>query len=519
MSNQIRIITPSETVTAADKWRVRFEKGLAAVKLIFRGRKLSKRNIVDAYSSLPVRKKTILVLGLGCNVRGSMQYVLNELNSSPEFKGYKIYVRTKDNTYDIVRGYIRQNGWNRTTAFRKGYRTFMESAEYLITESYFPYQWIPKTEQKLIDLWHGTPLKCIGVIKNGNKAHLQAIQQKNFLRSDYCLYPNEFTREVMERSFQIAPLMKAKALMLGYPRTAGLLMVTEERQREIRQQLAPNDEKLFAYMPTFRGYLSDEDSVDRERKLLEYLDARLTDGQILLVNLHHRIGKALDCSSFRHIRNFPPLIDSYELLTATDALITDYSSVFFDYLVLGKQIILYMEDFDTYRSYQGLNMDLAELPFDLAYSLDEIITFLNRGKDYDDTEIRNRLCAFDSAENARKLCRVFTGSTEGLDIVPPVANGKKKVLFFSEDCRPGRQTEFLHSFVRNRDPEACDFWVGCDTNRTSENLDSAYPMLHETSVIASDVKFELSSVGEPLRKAVIDGAVSFEKAIRYLRNE
>ncbi|MCR5067577.1 MAG: hypothetical protein K6A14_05910, partial [Erysipelotrichaceae bacterium] len=46
-----------------------------------------------------------------------------------------------------------------------------------------------------------------------------------------------------------------------------------------------------------------------------------------------------------------------------------------------------------------------------------------------------------------------------------------------------------------------------------------YPMLHETSVIASDVKFELSSVGEPLRKAVIDGAVSFEKAIRYLRNE
>ena len=90
-------------------------------------------------------------------------------------------------------------------------------------------------------------------------------------------------------------------------------------------------------MPTFRGYLDDEETIKREKEFLSFLDEKLTDDQILYVNLHHHISQGLDCSEFKHIHTFPPLIDSYELLTATDALISDYSSVFFDYLVLGKR--------------------------------------------------------------------------------------------------------------------------------------------------------------------------------------
>lgn len=290
--------------------------------------KRSKRNEMDYYFSESVNDKTILISGLGRGVRGSMQYLLNELNSSDLYEGYKIYVRTDaERTDAVVNEYIEKNGWIRTSTVPKGFARYMESCKYLITESYFPYTWIKKPGQVMIDLWHGTPLKKLGVNKSGNKCHKTAIQQKNFLNADYLMYPNEFTKQIMWDSYRITSLLSAKALMMGYPRTAGILKSAEKEAEEIRKKLAPNGEHIYAYMPTFRGHLSDEEAIAREVEFLNYLDSKLRDDQILYVNLHHHIKEGLRCDGYRHIRLFPPLIDSYSLLAATDALISDYSSV------------------------------------------------------------------------------------------------------------------------------------------------------------------------------------------------
>ncbi|MBP3233805.1 MAG: CDP-glycerol glycerophosphotransferase family protein [Eubacterium sp.] len=489
-------------------------------KLIrFKGQRHSDKSIIDSFYNVKVIDKTVLIQGLGLNVRGSIQYILNELNYDEKFKDYKIYVRTKEETDEIVKKYIKQNNWSRTTTVLKGYYNKLESCKYLLTESYFPYQWIKKKDQIYINIWHGTPLKKIGVIKNGNKSHRQANQQKNFLSTDYFLYPNDFTRDTMFKSFDIASLMQGKALMLGYPRTAGLLKVSPDKTAEIRKALAPNGEKIYAYMPTFRGYLSDSDTIKREKELLSYLDERLTDEQILYVNLHHHVSEGLDCSSFRHIHTFPPLIDSYELLTATDALISDYSSVFFDYLVLGKQIILYIEDYETYSSQQGLNMKLRELPFDLAETKDDIISFLNKGKTYDDTEIKQKLCNYDSADAPSKLCRLFADDEEGLTLEDHPHDNRKKILVYSECCREGNETELLHLFSNQIDKSSYDYRICCDTNKTHQHKASAYPMLHEVQTISSEDDIRLSSIGAPLKDLYLSGNISFAKAMKYLIHE
>ena len=106
-------------------------------------------------------------------------------------------------------------------------------------------------------------------------------------------------------------------------------------------------------------------------ELLDYLDASLRDDQILFVNLHHRLSDVIDYEKFTHIKKFPPLVDSYALMAVSDALITDYSSVFFDYLTLGKQLILHVEDIEHYVRARGTYLDMLTLPFDMAYSKED----------------------------------------------------------------------------------------------------------------------------------------------------
>ena len=102
-------------------------------------------------------------------------------------------------------------------------------------------------------------------------------------------------------------------------------------------------------MPTWKDYLMVVQVVAESKELLDYLDANLREDQILYVNLHHRVSDSLDYSQFKRIRQFPPTVDSYKLLALTDALITDYSSVFYDYLALRRQIGLYCADYELYR--------------------------------------------------------------------------------------------------------------------------------------------------------------------------
>ena len=484
----------------------------------------ARDNIQDFYFNRKIKDNTVLISGLGRSVRGSMQYILNELNSNEDFKDFKIYVRTdKDLTDDVVKEYIERNNWKRTVAVNSHLGRYMESCKYLITESYFPYEWVKKPGQIMIDLWHGTPLKNLGVLKNGDKCHKTSIQQKNFLCADYLLYPNEFTRNVMWDSYKITSLLSAKALNMGYPRTSGMLKAKEYEAESIRKEIAPNGERVYAYMPTFRGYLSDEEAIARETELLDYLDGELKDDQILYVNLHHHIKEGLDCDKYKHIKLFPPLIDSYSLLAATDALISDYSSVFFDYLVLQKQIILYIEDYETYRSYQGLNIDIDELPFDLARTKDQIISMLETGKTYDDSEIFTSMCSNDAADNPEKFCRLFLSEEEGINITEIPSNDKGKVLLYAEGLAAGRDTDKLEEITKQYDKEKYEVYIGCDESKVAKNMRNdqcgAYPMLHDSLLISSKDKFVYSSIGAPLIKLYKEGKIPFKKAFKFLQYE
>lgn len=477
------------------------------------------KTVADRYYEEKIIPKTVALVGLGKNVRGNMQYILNELNWDEKFEEYRVYVRTSGETDETVRHYIKQNHWTRTETVvdDNRYNQILESAQYLITEVFFPESWVKKEGQTYINIWHGTPLKKLGLAKNSKNLHKDGNTQRNFIDADYLLYPNEYTKKNMLASYKVADLMQGKALNLGYPRTGGMLAASQMDLSDLRRQLAENGQHIYAYMPTWKDYLKVEQVVAESKELLDYLDANLSDDQILYVNLHHKVSDSIDYTAYKRIRKFPPTVDSYQLLALTDALITDYSSVFYDYLVLRRQIVLYCGDYELYRKKRGTYMDLMDLPFDKVASPQEVLEALNRGKDYDDETAYQEFCAYDSVDNAKKLCSLLTGNEENVSLEPIPHDGKKQILLYSESCEASKDTTLLQQYVRQCENSDKQLYIGCDMKQVDKNKKSAYPMLSEVPVIGTFTNIHPSAAGKVALTMYGEKKISFEDAMAVLQ--
>lgn len=477
---------------------------------------VGKRTVTDYYYDSKIVPGRVVLMGLGKNVRGSMQYILNELNHNDVFKDFHIYVKTAKDTEEIVKTYIRQNGWNRTEAVTPDsvYMELIETAQFLLTEVYLTAAWVKKEGQMYINIWHGTPLKKLGLAKNAKGKHKNGIQQSNFIDADYLLYPNDYTKKHMLESYKVADLMPGKVLKLGYPRTGGMLEAAQSDQTELCKMLAPNGEHIYAYMPTWKDYLKVDQVVAESKELLDYLDANLREDQILYVNLHHRVSDSLDYSQFKRIRQFPPTVDSYKLLALTDALITDYSSVFYDYLALRRQIVLYCADYELYRKKRGTYMDLMELPFDKAVTPEEVLAAINRGKTYDDEAAYQEFCAYDSVENAHKLCSLFLGTEDEVEVEAIPKNKKKKVMIYSDALSECTETQWLRKTAENcAGSDTVELFISCNQDMVNENKDSAYPLLNKVPVIGTTADYFPSAMGHTAKKLYESGKITIGQAM------
>lgn len=482
------------------------------------------KTIGDDYYEQQVQEKTVLMLGLGHGVRGSLQYILNELNTNPLYEDFQVFVRANRDSVKTVREYIKNNQWIRTRAVvsDRQYAMLMESAKYLICETYFPDGWVKKEGQISINIWHGTPWKKLGLAKNQKNLHKDGNTQKNFIDADYLMYPNDYTFRNMTDSYKVGRICTGKAAMIGYPRTGGMLQALHSDQSALKDRLAPGGEKLYAYMPTWKAYLTEEEVVAETRELLEYLDTVLQEDQILYCNLHHKVSDVIDYRQFVHIRQFPADVDSYALLAATEALITDYSSVFFDYLATRKQIILYCADYELYRKKRGVYMEISELPFDQCRTMEEVIEAINRGKTYDDTEVFERFCHYDSEENAARLCSLFFGEffSDQMDIRELPKNDRKKVLVYSERYQPSEMTdaiELMSERCRKDKKCRCELYLSGEMFAIDEQKERAYPLLKVTPVIGSRQDLHFSGKGKAIKELYEAGEIPFDEYLDYMQ--
>lgn len=478
--------------------------------------------VTDFYFENDIVENTVMLAGLGGSVRGNLFYLLDELNTSQAFDDYTIYVRTLEHTHDYVQRVIAERNWHRTIPVEDTveYDRLLTSVKYVLTEVNMPTSWAKKPEQVYINLWHGTPLKHMGCDKNARTDHTMGVKQRDFSWADYLIYPSHYMRDHMLSAYRIGPLVQGSAVMLGYPRTGGLLRALQEGETALRVELAPNGESVFAYMPTWKDYLKPDKVVEECDMFLRFADDHLRDDQILYVNLHHKLDDSIDYSSFRHVKKFPDRCDLYQYLAATDALVTDYSSILFDYLATEKHIVLFCPDYERYRKKRGLYLDFDELPFDIAHTPQETIKALNRGKTIDDEPAQQEFCSFDSAGNAALLSTLLTDAPSSSLAVERLGDGcTPSLMLFVENGADTAHAPLLEGLLATHCENDYHLYLGCDRQLVEKNRKTAYPLLFDFSVMGVNTEPHWGSLGRRVRRLVEAGHLPFNIAIRYLAQE
>ncbi|MDZ4910333.1 teichoic acid biosynthesis protein TagF, partial [Clostridium perfringens] len=183
--------------------------------------------------------------------------------------------------------------------------------------------------------------------------------------------------------------------------------------------------------------------------LLE-LDKRLTDKQIMYVNIHPLASSRIDYKMFKHIKPMPKYFETYEFLAATDCLITDYSSVMFDYALTKNKIILFTYDEEEYLNSRGTYLDINTLPFPLVKDVDELLNEIITDKSYNDSEFINNYCSYDSKYSCKNLCdTVILNKKNIMPTFEIPKNNKENVLIYVGNMAKNGITTSINIFLLN----------------------------------------------------------------------
>lgn len=243
------------------------------------------------------------------------------------------------------------------------YLYYLAKAKYLINNTSFPPYFCKRKNQIYLNTWHGTPLKTLGIDMNGPIDQLKNIQ-RNFLQTDYLLSPNEFTTEKLVYSHNLDGIYTGEILEVGYPR---IDLITKTNSKDILDKLRQyieidTNKKVALYAPTWRGNVGKEVDIKKEVKdIIVSIKNNLDSNYQLLLKVHPLLYKYFKNDKDLSKIFIPDSIDISETLSIVDLLITDYSSVFFDFYIKNKPIILYTYDKAEYLSDRGTYLDFDEL--------------------------------------------------------------------------------------------------------------------------------------------------------------
>jgi CDP-glycerol glycerophosphotransferase len=230
-----------------------------------------------------------------------------------------------------------------------------------------------------VQLWHGTPLKKIGLqVQGKNYRNMRKLTLADSATWDLLVAPNDYVKSLYCNAFGIE---EGLVVVDQVPRDRVILnksvftpfIITSKSISNFAQ--IKKDKKLCLYAPTFR----DDDKLDSKIKFsLRAYHEKYNEHFILGVRLHSNVISSLSTDDKKYLVDFSKFNDLPLLLRNTDLLITDYSSLMFDFQLLGLPIIRYAHDFRHYTDkLRELNFDYDKMPGSVAYTEKELFEQLD----------------------------------------------------------------------------------------------------------------------------------------------
>ena len=240
-----------------------------------------------------------------------------------------------------------------------------------------------KKNQIYVQCWHGTPLKKLryDIEKDNILNSVSEVRKRNDLdaiKFDYFISPSKFCTEKFTSAFNLKNLNKENIFIeKGYPRNDYLFNYKKSDVKKIKKKLnIPLNKKVILYAPTFRDNQVNENGYTYNVVLdFEKLKKEISDEYVVLFRAHYFIANKFNFDKYNgFVYNVSKYEDINELYIISDLLITDYSSVFFDFANLKRPELFYMYDYDDYKNnLRDFYISLKELPGPIVQSEEELI--------------------------------------------------------------------------------------------------------------------------------------------------
>lgn len=362
------------------KKNLMFRKLVRKVLYIYRYIRFKIRGIGQKVEDNTILFSTFNGKSYADSPRAIYEYVLGK----GEYKNYNfIWAFKNPDSYKFL-----ENNKN-TKVIKQGtrvYERYMSKAKYWIFNYRAADHQYPKKNQVFLQCWHGTPLKRLGY---DLEATDNALNTKNEIRYKYrtdakkfkyLISPSKFATEKFISAWNLKEIDKDSCVIeTGYPRNDFLHNYNKKDIESIKQKLGIKNinKKIILYAPTWRDNQHDSKLGYTYKTEVNFdkLKKELAKDYIILFRAHYLVANEFNFSKYKgFIYDVSKIDDISKLYVISDILITDYSSVFFDYANLKRPIIYYMYDLDAYKDdIRGFYLKLEELPGNIVQTEAELI--------------------------------------------------------------------------------------------------------------------------------------------------
>ncbi|MHA1436477.1 MAG: CDP-glycerol glycerophosphotransferase family protein [Promethearchaeota archaeon] len=306
---------------------------------------------------------------------GNTKYLYYYLKENTDYN--LIYI-TKDL---LLKKELEQMGVNTIYAYSLGAIKVLRKARFIFVThgvaDIIPIKFSPRTT--FIQTWHGQDIKIVNLyidksFRYSKLAKILGVKLRNDQVYDLFLTTSgeKKPREIIAKSMK---LPQRRIISTGYPRNDIFFSKDPNLLKSIKEKysIPQNYERIILYAPTFREKFSSKEPFQRE-DLIELNKYCKSTNTLFLIKAHIN-EKIINIETLSNVRSVKKEADIQELLFISDILISDYSSVYCDYLLLNRPVILYTYDYDEYINKRGIYYDhLEEIsPGPLVYSSKELL--------------------------------------------------------------------------------------------------------------------------------------------------
>ncbi|MGG1071853.1 CDP-glycerol glycerophosphotransferase family protein [Priestia megaterium] len=224
-----------------------------------------------------------------------------------------------------------------------------------------------KKKTKIINLWHGIPLKNIEFLDQNMSLKGKINNTIKSKRTNIFISNSKYYTSIYKKCFR---LKDCQIKVIGYPRMEFLRNSQKFKKTQNPFHMPSDSEhKIYLYAPTFRDYESRD--IISENLLKKLNEIMITKNALFYIKLHPFDKRDINIAEYSNIQIIESNIDVQECLVYVDYLITDYSSIFLDFMVLDKPILLFCYDLEEYKEKRGFLIDFETIFEDIIVQTED----------------------------------------------------------------------------------------------------------------------------------------------------